>query len=85
MTEPSTKDEIPNLCKETFLPWKKAMVILYVLAGVAISAASAGISWAMITNTELSKVTEKVIVINQRLDKLDRDINTKLDTLIARK
>lgn len=85
MTEPTTKEEIPNLCKETFLPWKKAMVVIYVIAGLVLSGAGTAIAWAMTTNTTLTRLTEKSITIDQRQDRLDKQINDKLDILISRK
>lgn len=85
MTELKNCEEIPDLCKETFLPWKKAAVMLYVLAGVLLSGAGTAIGWAMSTNTSITRLTEKSVIMEQRQDRLDKDINAKLDILINRK
>lgn len=85
MTEPTTKEEIPTLCMEVFMPWKKFMVIVYIAAAAFLGACSTAVTWAMTANSSISKLIEKTATIEQRQDREISEVNKKLDILINRK
>jgi hypothetical protein len=76
--EPSNKDEIPELCKQTFVSTKAGLTIIWVLAGVMLSCAGTAIGWAMTTNTAITEIKGTQSV-------LQTEINSKLDFLIKQK
>jgi hypothetical protein len=76
--EPSTKDEIPALCKETFLTVGRGMVIVWILAGVFLSCCGTAIGWAMSTNTAITELKGNQIYLTDQ-------INAKLDKLLKQK
>jgi hypothetical protein len=76
--EPSNKDEIPELCKQTFVSTKAGLTIIWVLAGVLLSCAGTAIGWAMTTNTAITEIKGTQSV-------LQSEINSKLDFLIKQK
>lgn len=83
--EPSTKDEIPNLCKETFVSKALGLGVIWVLAGLLISMAGTAVGWALTTNTEITKSRSDISYMQVKQTQLDNDINRKLDILIGKK
>ena len=83
--EPSNKDEIPALCKESFISKNNGIAIIWVLAGLLISAAGTAVGWALTTNTSITVLQSNSKVIMEKQEKLDTDINRKLDILIKNK
>lgn len=81
--EPEEK-EIPELCKQTFISSKTGLGILWVLAGVLISMSGTAVGWAMATSNDVTKLKSEQSYLESKQDKLDADINKKLDILINR-
>jgi hypothetical protein len=69
-------DEIPSdICKSTFLSISKGIMVLWVLAGLALSGAGTAIGWAMSADRQL-------VELKTNQDQLQTQINEKLDFLI---
>lgn len=83
--EPSTKDEIPNLCKETFVSKSAGLGLIWALAGVLLSMAGTAVGWALTTSTEITKSRSDITYMQVKQTQLDNDINRKLDILISNK
>jgi hypothetical protein len=83
MTEPSTTEEIPPLCKATFLTISRALTVLYIAAGIVLAGLSTAVTYAITNSTSLATVKEKTTDNECKLNKIDADINRKLDYLIA--
>jgi hypothetical protein len=75
--EPS-KDEIPPLCKETFISTKSGLAILWVLAGILIAMSSTAVVYAFTTD-------KAIIEVKSVQNALQDQINAKLDFLIKQK
>jgi hypothetical protein len=85
MTEPSTTEEIAPLCKATFVSISKGLAILYIAAGIACAGAATAVTYAIAQSTTVATIQEQTATNSTRLDKLDAEINKKLDILIQRK
>jgi len=78
--------DIPDLCQKTFLSIARAEKMIWVfLIAVIIPAAGVSIGWAFALSNGQAKQDEKISVIENRQDRLDAEINRKLDVLIGRK
>jgi hypothetical protein len=76
---------IHALCKETFVSKSAGLGIIWVLAGILLSMAGTAVGFALTTSTEMTKSRSDISYIQSKQDKLDRDINRKLDILIDKK
>jgi hypothetical protein len=85
MTKPSTTDEIPQLCKATFLTINRAIVILYVACGIVLGGVGTAVTYAISASTLVATLKEKTAENESRINKLETDINKKLDILIKGK
>jgi hypothetical protein len=85
MTESSTTDEIPPLCKATFLTINRAIVVLYVACGIVLGGVGTAVTYAITTSTGLATLKEKTVENESRINRLETDINKKLDILIKGK
>jgi len=79
------EEEIPDLCKKTFLTLDKALVCLWLASGLIIAGIGGAVTWAFTTNSSIVTLKEKAVANEQRIDRLDAEINKKLDILVARK
>jgi hypothetical protein len=78
-------DKIPELCEKTFVTNARAGRAVWVaLIAIIIPAAGVSIGWAFALGNTQAQQAEKISVIEGRQDKLDADINRKLDVLINR-
>jgi hypothetical protein len=82
--EPSTTEEIPPLCKATFVSISKGLAILYVAAGIAVAGATTAVGYAITQSTIVATIKEQTEQNKTKIDKLDAEINQKLDILIKR-
>lgn len=73
--------EIPDLCKKTFLTLDKALLALWLAAGLAITGIGGAVTWAFATNASIITLKEK----NSANEQINASIIAKLDILIARK
>ena len=76
--EPNSKEEIPELCKQSFLTIGKALAILWILAGLLISMSVTGVTYAFATEKSLTEM-------KSAQNMLQEQINNKLDILIKQK
>lgn len=83
--EPSSDEEIPELCKKTFLSLDKALVALWLACGLVVAGIGGAVTWAFATNSSIVSMKEKQANDESRIDMLDKQINAKLDILINRK
>jgi len=72
------KEEIPELCKRTFVSTKTGLIVIWTLAGLLLSCAGTAIGWAMSTNTAITE-------LKSSQEYLTTQINAKLDLLLKRK
>ena len=79
------EEEIPDLCKKTFLTLDKALVCLWLASGLVIAGIGGAVTWAFATNSSIMTLKEKAVANEQRIDRLDAEINKKLDILVNRK
>jgi hypothetical protein len=82
---PKSIEEIPELCMKTFLSLDKALVALWLAAGLCITCIGGAVTWAFATNSSIISMKEKQANDESRIDMIDQQINKKLDILIARK
>lgn len=75
------EEQIPDLCKKTFLTLDKALVALWLACGLVITGIGGAVTWAFATNASIITLKEKNIANEQ----LNESIMSKLDILIARK
>jgi hypothetical protein len=81
----SDNDEIPDLCKKTFVSIDSAVKILWVVAIVLVLPASiAGIGWSIAIGKEQLRQDTRLVEIEGRQNALNTQINEKLDILIKR-
>jgi cell division protein FtsL len=81
----SEECDIPALCRKTFLSIDAMVKSLWIVAIVIVIPSSVtGLTWAINTNKAVESMQAKIITDEIRLDKLDREINQKLDILIQR-
>ena len=85
MAEPSTTEEIPPLCRATFVSISKGLMILYIAAGVAFAGATTAVTYAITQSTTLATLAEQTAENKCKIDKLETEINKKLDILINKK
>lgn len=76
--KPECGEEIPELCKATFLSVGKSLAILWIVAGILISMSVSAVAFAMSTNQSITELKSAQTVLNEQ-------INSKLDYLIKRK
>jgi hypothetical protein len=82
---PTVITEIPELCEKTFLTSASAGKYVWIfLIAIILPAAGVSIGWAFALGNTQAKQAEKISVIENRQDKLDVEINRKLDVLINR-
>ena len=72
------KDEIPELCKQTFVSTKAGLTVIWILAGLLMSCAGTAVGWAMTTNTAITE-------LKGIQSTLQDQINGKLDLLLKQK
>ena len=85
MAEPSTTEEIPPLCKATFLTINKAIVILYIACGIVLGGVGTAVTYAISTSTLVATLKEKTTENESRINRLETDINKKLDIIINKR
>ena len=85
MAEPSTTEEIPPLCKATFLTINKAIVILYIACGIVLGGVGTAVTYAISASTLAATLKEKTAENESRIDRLETDINKKLDIIINKR
>jgi predicted RecA/RadA family phage recombinase len=73
--EPSSKEEVPELCKQTFVSMRSGLVVLWTVAVVLLGCAGTAVGWAMQISTSIAET--KVVQSS-----LQDQINSKLDFLI---
>jgi len=79
-------EDIPDLCKKTFVSITNAVKTLWVVAIVIVlPSAGAGIGWSIVIGKEQVHQNDKIAVAESKLEKLENEINRKLDILIERK
>ena len=81
-----TEDEnIPSLCKKTFLSIARAEKMLYIaIFAVVLPAVGAGITWAFTMGNGQTRQDDKIMVLEEKKHELETKINGKLDELIKR-
>jgi hypothetical protein len=78
MTIKHEHDEIPSdICKSTFLSISKGIMVLWVLAGLALSGAGTAIGWAM-------SADRSIVELKTNYDQMQTQINQKLDILLRK-
>lgn len=81
----SDSEDIPDLCKKTFINIADAVKILWVVAIVFVLPASiAGIGWSIVIGKEQIRQDTKILELESRQNALNTQINEKLDILIKR-
>jgi hypothetical protein len=85
MAEPSTTEEIPPLCKATFLTINRAIVILYIACGIVLGGVGTAVTYAISTSTLVATLKEKTTENESRINRLETDINKKLDIIINKR
>lgn len=80
--EPSTKDEIPPLCRATFLSIDRAIVVAWIVAGLVITAVASSVTWAWSVDHDITIGKEQTAVLKSKMDIVEEQINKKLDVLI---
>jgi len=81
----SDDDDIPVLCKKTFVSISNAVKSLWIVAIVIILPASiAGIGWSIAIGKEQIRQDDKVSALECRINYLEANVDKKLDILIKR-
>jgi hypothetical protein len=74
-----------DICQATFLTLSRAIVIMYIAGGIAISGIGIAVSYALTTTSDISTLKEQSAQNACRIDKLETQINQKLDIIIRQK
>jgi hypothetical protein len=78
-------EEIPELCIKTFLTMDKAIVAVWLAAGLMLTGCGAVVAYGFATSAAIVTLKEKEANNESRINALDEQVNKKLDILIARK
>ena len=77
-------EEVPQLCKQTFLSMETGIKVLWIVGALLLSCAGTAVAWAFTTNSAVVSMKEKQMSDEEKITQLDNEINKKLDVLINR-
>jgi hypothetical protein len=79
-----TDEEIKEVCQKTFVTMDRALFALWLACGLVLTGAGTVISYGFATSNSITQLKDSQTSDQGRLDRLDKDINSKLDELIKR-
>lgn len=83
MRHPFHDNTIHDVCLKTFLTMDRAIVAFWILLCVGLGMAGTGIGWALNQTEKITILQQGYLDDKNKLDYLSREINSKLDRLIA--
>ena len=79
-----SKDDIPDLCKATFLTQDKFLSMVWIIAVLILTGGGGCIAWAMATTNSITELKQTQIEEKGKVEYLQNEVNKKLDILIKR-
>ena len=76
MTEPHVKDEIPELCKQTFVSTRTGLCVIWTAILLMLSGLGVAVGWALTTTQAITKIESTQSILQDQ-------INKKLDILLS--
>lgn len=77
-------DKVLDICEEKFISRKSVWNSFWIVIPIVLVLMGSAVAWAITQTSDVSSLKSTTAEMSHRLDKLDSEINKKLDILIER-